>query len=500
MATVGLRQYPVSLNPITSTDASAVAVEDALFAGLVGLDAGLRWYGDLAEQVPTVANGGVRVVGGGMDVRYRLRSGLRWSDGQPLTADDVLFTWQAIMRGSFGPDAGTAYQDVERVEKQGDREVVVRFRRTFPAYLQLFGAVLPAHRLAALDTRKLAVDPYWQKPDVVSGPFTVKAAVPGDHLSMERNPQFHAGRPRDAVLDQIVFRALAGQEALAAAARAGELDVALDVGPAALGAAVPPGLRIAEIPSLGYEQVTLNRQDPLWSADPRLVEALDAALDRGRRGSRAPAAAGPLAPQVAWAYEDTLKPQAHDLARSRRLLEQDGWRAGADGVRQRGGRRLALTLSTVLGDPEQEQVGEVVAAEWRAIGAEVAVTSFPARELFGPEGPLAHGSFQAAAWEWTLPYDPDSLYDVLHTGGSHNYSRCHDGSIDRALDEGRATLETERRAAAYRQFQRAYRGARCELPLYRRPAVAAASRRLHNLALNPAPVGATWNIGDWWVD
>ncbi len=525
-ATVGTWLFPARISPFFATEPGAVALEQALFNGLVAVDSSLAWYGDLAREVPTTANGGVRLTAAGMDVTYALRSGLSWSDGLPLTADDVLFTLQVIT----GPAAAAGfsqegYDRITAAEAAPAGGVTFHFGSVYPAYLNLFSLVLPRHRLGLLAAGQLAADSYWAKPDVVSGPFTLQELVAGDHAILVRNPAYADGRSgmaflgHAAHLDRLVFRGYDSRQAVLAAAKAGDVATAFDLTEQELATVAGlRGLQVRLVPALQYEQVSFNQAAPTapWAGDPRLLEALDLAADRpglvsGPLGGRSPLTATPIDPALPWARDRALEAPSYDLAGARRLLDADGWTAGSDGNRSRAGRRLQFTLSTTTDQRLRASEEDVLVAGWRKAGADARITNFTAAQMFAgydAGGVLARGRFEAALWAWITPPDPDSEFGVLHSSSipaeahkqGQNYSRCHDPALDQALAAGRATLDPARRSAAYRSFEAAYVKARCELPLYRRLAIGVSSPRLHNLSPNPAPVGNAWNVADWWLE
>jgi len=517
VATVGDWQFPVTLPPAYApSPTSAAMIQQALFSGLVGVDPTLGYYGDLAHSVPTVANGGVKTVGSGMDVTYDLRPGLRWSDGQPITSDDVIFTWQAT--------AGTeGYDRITGIDKRGDAGFTVHFRSIYPAYALLFGAIVPKHRLAAIERAQLGSDPYWSKPDVVSGPLTVADAVPADHYTLQRNPRYADGRAdmpllnHAAHLEKVVFKAFATKAALLAALKAGDIQVALELDEHDLDlAAAVAGARLQPVPWLSYEQVTLNQQAQLWKDDAALRSALAAAVDvgsvlAGPLHNRAPAATGPISPELGWAYNGDLGAPRFELEQARSALEADGWALGADAVRTKAGQRLQFTLAAVADSPLAAAEQQILVAGWRQAGADVRVQDFAAGELFASfadNGVLARGRFDAALFAWIAPADPDGAFATLHSSqipspqnpAGENFSRCDSPALDADLAAGRATLDRVQRAEAYRDLQAQYRKAACEVPLYQRLDIGLSSRRLHNYAPNPAAPGNTWNLADWWID
>jgi len=516
VVTVGDWQFPPALPPIYGTaSAGAAAIQQTLFSGLVGIDPNLGPYGDLARTVPTLENGGVKTLGAGMDVTYELRPGLNWSDGRPITADDVIFTWQATGRTE-------GYDRISGIDKRGELGVIVHFASLYPPYLLLFGAIAPKHRLDTISPGQLAGDPFWSKPDVVSGPFAVLDAVPADHFTLQRNPHYADGRAEmpllnhAAHLEKIVFKAFASKSATLAALKAGDIQVALELNERDL--EVASGIRDARlqaVPWLAYEQVTLNQQAPLWTADQPLRAAIAQAVDVGAVSSllrgRAPAARGPISPQVAWAYNADSAAPGHDLEAAKAALDADGWTPGGDGIRVKAGRRLQFTLSTVADSPLRAAEEEALVAGWRRAGMDARLQNYSSAQLFAAYadgGVLSRGAFDAALFAWITPPDPDANFATLHSSripgpqnpSGQNFSRCADPAVDGALAAGRATLDQPQRAAAYRQFQVAYAKAGCEVPLYQRLDVGLSSQRLHNFAPNPAGAGNTWNVADWWIE
>ena len=201
--TVVLADYeaPQSLTPLTASTEVELRAGTLLFASLWGLGPRLQPYPDLAEQVPTQVNGGVRTAhdGRSMTVTVRLVPGLRWSDGQPITAEDVVFTWQALRDPALRSLAPAGLDRVRRMDRRSDTEVTWTFDGVYAGYVQLGAAlpVLPAHRLRPIAPAGWAQDGYFRRPDVVSGPFAPDGPASGDHLALSANPHYPDGRSAD---------------------------------------------------------------------------------------------------------------------------------------------------------------------------------------------------------------------------------------------------------------------------------------------------------------
>jgi peptide/nickel transport system substrate-binding protein len=526
---IGDWESPTNFSPLFNEEVPAAQVDVLLYAGLVQLDANLQPVADLVQRVPTVENGDVswNRAAGRMDVTYSLRPGLRWSDGQPLTAADVAFTWRLIVnpnvQGVLSPEGYTA---ISRIDIHDPQRFTLHFDRVYPKYLSLFPAILPQHRLAAVAPEQLAGDPFWARPDVVSGPFKISELVPDDHITLIRNDAWTAGRSgRRPHLDSIVYKVYPEPGQLVDAARAGQVSLALEIPDDQLATLSNVGAMTIEHRSqLAYEQVTFNQADPnpltgqapLWKNDPALLQALRLAIDRRgivKRffGDQAQLAESPI-PSALTAFHDPDVSLDYDPGTAVRLLDEDGWAVGPDGIRSKAGRRLSFRLLTALGSPVRDGIRDDLVAQWRKLGVEVSATDTHPSELFSgyaEGGLLERGQFEAGLWTWSIGPDPDGVYPLEHSsqiptdqnqGLGSNFGRFNNSDLDRNLDRGRSSLVLIERARAYAAFERAYARLGFELPLFERVLVVLASPHLHNLDLNPAPDTSLWNAADWWVD
>jgi peptide/nickel transport system substrate-binding protein len=526
---VGDWESPTNFSPLFNEEVPAAQVDALLYGGLVQLDANLQPVPDLVERVPTLQNGDVtwNRGAGTMDVTYQLRSGLRWSDGQPLTSQDVSFTWQLIVnpkvQGVLSPDG---YRAISRIDIHDAQRFTLHFDRVYPKYLTLFPAVLPQHRLAAIAPEQLAGDAFWARPDVVSGPFKISELVPDDHVTLLRNDAWSQGRSgRRPHLDSIVYKLYPDPSQLLDAARAGQVSLALEIPDDQLATlATTSSMTVQRRSQLAYEQVTFNQaspnpltgQPPPWQNDPTLLQALRMAIDRPGMVKRffrdqAQLAQSPI-PSALTLFHDPGVSLAYDLGAASKLLDSDGWVMGSDGIRSKNGRRLSFHLVAALGSPLRSAIRDDLIAQWRKLGAEVSPTDAHPSELFSgyaQGGLLERGQFEAGLWTWSIGPDPDGVYPLEHSsqipsdanqGLGSNFGRFSSSELDRNLDRGRASLVTVERARSYAAFERAYARLGYELPLFERVLVVLASPHLHNLVPNPAPDTTLWNAADWWVD
>jgi peptide/nickel transport system substrate-binding protein len=274
---------------------------------------------------------------------------------------------------------------------------------------------------------------------------------------------------------------------------------------------------------LAYEQVTFNQADPNpltgtsppWKNDPTLLRALRTAVDRPAMAKKffnnqAQLASSPI-PSLLAAYHDPDISLTYDLNSASHLLDGDGWKAGADGIRVKNGRRLSFQLVTAVGNPLRDAVRSELVAQWKKLGAEVTASDAHPSQLFSgyaEGGILERGQFEAGLWTWSIGPDPDGIYPLeassqipsdQNQGQGSNFGRFSNGEIDRNLDRARSSLNLAERARAYAAFERAYARLGYELPLFERVLVMVTSPQLHNVGPNPGPDTSLWNAADWWL-
>jgi peptide/nickel transport system substrate-binding protein len=460
-----------------------------------------------------------------MTVSYQLRAGLRWSDGQPITTDDVTFTWQVIRDSPPGSVLNSQGNGaIADVRSEDALHFKILFNRIYPQYLDLFPAILPRHRLAGAPTARLADDGYWSRPDVVSGPYRISELVPDDHIALARNEAWSQGRGgRRPHLDAILFRIYPEVGQLIDAAHKGQVDLALEIPDEELGTlGNPSGMSEQRHPALAYEQVSFNQADPNpqtgasppWKGDPALLQALRSSIDRSGLVARLLHGEVPLAQSPISSLTDFHDADASlrfEAAAAGQALDRDGWITAADGIRVKNGRRLSFSLLTAVGDPLRTAVRADLVAQWRKIGAEVTARDAHPSEMFSgyaQGGLLEQGRFEAGLWTWSTTADPDGIYPLQHSsqiptdanqGAGSNFGRFANPEIDRDLDRGRQTLVMGERVQAYAAFERAYARLGAELPLFEHVEVVLASTRLHNLQANSGPATTLWNAADWWI-
>jgi peptide/nickel transport system substrate-binding protein len=492
---------PQNLNPLfLHADAASVEQQVArlTFEPFIDLDGRDRPVPALLAVIPTRANGGLSA--DGRTIRYRLRRGVRWSDGQPMTSTDVLFTLHAILDPRNPVRSREGYDLIDRAWAPDARTVVVHLRRRWaPAVMTYFSYgfspqfVLPAHVLRA--QTPLAQAAFNAAPSVGDGPYRFVSWTRGEGLRYVANPLYWRGRPPVARLDVDVVGDPSTNLLLL---QTGRLDWNL-VAPAQLAVLRGrPGIKFVRVPTAVVAGLAINTAHPPLN-DVRVRRALAMSIDRAAISKKITFGVYPVTdmiqPQFSWAFDPSVREPAYDPQGADRLFDAAGWRRGPDGLRRRGGAVMHLVYVQFPETMTGVRIAAAVQAMLRERGVEVSVKSISNAQLFLPRtGALAAGQFDLAYVPWTMGADPDDSA-VLACHGASNYMRWCDPEVD-ALEQ--AALSTSDQAVRKRLYSRIGRIVAQQVPilyLFNAEYVYAYRDRLSGFA--PNAFLPTWNAYAW---
>jgi ABC-type oligopeptide transport system substrate-binding subunit len=457
---------PDSLDPHRAVAAPSFVVLNDLFEGLMTLDAGGRPVPGAAESFTVSSDGRL--------YRFRLRQNLRWSDGAPLTSADFVYSFRRLADPRTGSTSLAALVDLlengravlgghlppERLGVAAPDARTVELRLTsaapyLPAVLALPAfAPVPRHVVARFGEA-------WTRPGhfVSNGPFTLLEWRPGQSVSTQRNPRFHAAST--VRLDGVVYYPVADLNAGLRRFQAGELDVLTNFPPEKLDwlrARMPRELRLG--PSLGVTVYVLNLRNPKF-ADVRVRQALSLAVDRKLltdrivRAGDAPAW-GLIRPEFV-GYPARKAPAGGAAAHreeARRLLALAGY--GPE-------RPLRLELLYHTSE-EHKRVAVAIAAMWKQLGVDVSLRNAERQVV---EVALRNGDFEVARAAWFASYaDPVGLLGLLRGGSPANSSGYSNPRFDSSLDTAAAIADPARRLAALRATEDLLLADAPVIPLY----------------------------------
>jgi peptide/nickel transport system substrate-binding protein len=457
---IGDYEAPVDFDPLTAPTDASLRAASLVFAPLWTIGPGLHPYPVLAD-LPKVS-----VSGGTTTLDVRLRPSARWSDGSPVTAADVVLAWQAARDPATGAAPIAGLDHVRSLEARGDREVAWTLD-SYGGYLAVGAALppLPAARLAGVPHSAWRSSSFFAHPDLASGPFQVGPADPGA-ASLLPNPGW-SGHP--AYLDRVVLRTYPSKTAMLRALQSGESDLSFHLDASDLPAlAGIPSARPSTTLGLRDEYLRPNPNAGPWASDPPVLDALVDALDRSERG---------LYPSPLAASNDPALPAPErDLTGARQALQADNWLPGADGVRAKGGRRLAFQLIAYCSSQLVTQTLDQVRDQLGQAGFAVDTACRPHADLIQADSSLG---FEMALESNRWPPDPG--------GWAALGARCADSALTADFASGR-----------YRSAAREWLRIHCTIPLFEWQDVASVTTRLRNFAPDPSGLDV-WNAADWWL-
>jgi peptide/nickel transport system substrate-binding protein len=463
----------------TAADRALVAL---LFRGLVRLGPGSSLVGDLAWRWEVDETGRTWT--------FRLRAGLQWQDGQPITAQDVAYTIGVLSDPAYVGPGGDSWRDVQATVVDS-RTVELRLTTPLGGFLQAATQpIAPAHLLSAIPLDQLSDDPFGIQP-VGSGPFrlifldTVRAllapSMPVDiPPGVPGRPNFETPRPTDSLstirptakpdipipyLDSVELRYYDGVEPLLADWQAGELDAVSGLQPGEAGDfSSAPGSRLVAYPGTTLLAATLDlRARRTEFQDPAVRRALLEAIDRdalvrktlGRLGARADSV---IPPSAAVFDPDISTAVPFDPERARKRLADAGWNeSGGSWIPKGAAEPLVVELLSPEESANPVAYGAAAAVRdaWQAIGLAVLHTPLPATELVGDR--LARGEFQVAVVPLAIGLDPD-VYPLLAASqtrrGGSNVAGLQDPDLDKLLVGARTPVDEAARSTAYRELQK----------------------------------------------
>jgi peptide/nickel transport system substrate-binding protein len=456
---VAVPAEPVSLNPLYLEGELGYVISELGYSYLTNYDAHGSVVPDLANQVPTLANGGISR--DGTRITYRLRRGVRWADGAALTSRDVAFTYRAIMNPANAIPSRYGYDRVAGVDAPDDRTVVVRLRSSYsPIVSYFFGGdsnypILPAHLLAAL--RNLNHASFGDAP-VGSGPYAFARWSRGDYISAKANPSYFAGRP---AIDRVTLRFLHDSSTTVAQLMTREVDATFfaDVTRIATLREIPDH-RIVVTPVPYFYALLFNVTDPLVG-DRAVRRAFAGAIDRRALVAKMThglydAGTG-MRGLFTWAFDPRVGNVPYDPRAAEAALASEGWIPGPDGIRVKGGRRLELELALRTGMEIDAGFATLIAAQERAVGIDVTLKQYAREQFLALGGPITQGRYQIALYGYQSSYDPDvSWLLACSQRGPHGFNdaRYCNAAVDRALRDAAASFDRATRARDYRFVQR----------------------------------------------
>jgi peptide/nickel transport system substrate-binding protein len=527
-------QAPSTLNPYLSSGTKDVETASLILEGLGGFNEKGEVVARLADGVPTVENGGVAA--DLTSITWKLQPGLLWSDGTPVTSADAKFTWEYCTHPEGGCAQAARYEGITAIETPDDLTIVIKFSGPKPnPYTAFVGGTSPMLQAAQFANCLGAAASTCTEQNfgpIGTGPFVVTEFKTNDTVSLAANPNY-----RDPAKPAFATMTVKGGGDAEAAARAvmetGEFDYAWNtqINPE-LQAAMAGGGKGVFLNGFGtlVERIEMNMTDPSADlpegersttkhphpilSDIKVRTALSMAIDRQILVDVGYGAAGRptcnLVPAPEMFASDNTGCLTQDMEGAKALLDEAGWVVGADGIREKDGKKLQLLYQTST-NPVRQDFQALIKGWWNEIGVGVELKNIDASVFFGGDAgsPDTFQKFYsdvemyANNFDGTDPepylaqYMCDKIPGPDNQWQGENINRFCDPAYDALVKEMSATAEMGKRAElAKKMNDMLTKDSMVVVPLVDRGRLSAASTTLGGVVLNTWDT-ELWNAQDW---
>jgi peptide/nickel transport system substrate-binding protein len=457
---------PKNLNVVLDSASPTLDLSMFIFSYAIRYDAKAKPVPDALREIPTIANGDVSK--NGLTLKYKLRPGMKWQDGAPLTCNDFRFTWQVVMNPHNNVVTTDGYKNIGSIDCSNPLVALIHMKKLYAPFLQQLWSengnapILPEHLLAQYNDAKGSFNTAaFNSLPVGSGPFKVVAWDRGQDVRMVANPNFYLGKPK---LNEVIYQILPDENTEETQLQTHELDM-LAVGSAmkwpqyaALAANPNNGLIATRVDSFLFSHVDFNLRHPIVN-DHNVRVALAYATDRQEIISKllhgsARAAETDQSPVLSWAYTKDITHYPFNPEKAKSILDADGWKAGPDGIRVKNGQRLSIGLSTQTESNAGKALQTILQKEWHDVGVEANIKNYPTNQFFdnSSAGILQGGHYDVAGFSWYGAADPDD--SAIYSGENlaphgQNAMFWQNPIATAAMNDALSTVDQARRKRDY---------------------------------------------------
>lgn len=507
---------PDGFNPYVTNDVPSSQIQGFLFEGLLGIKPDGSPYPIMLEELPTMSPDG-------KTWSFTLKKDLKWSDGNPITVDDVVFTFESVTNPNLPGSPIAALWAGRTIEKTGDYTFDIHLPEIKAGFLISDAGfeILPKHILGDVPVTEWPGHEFNLNPTVFSGPYVLADNKPGQEYTLKANPHYVQGEPN---IETVVMRVITDQTAAVNAVLTGEADFVALTPDTLAQAQARDNLEILSMDDLGFQYIgynlgTRNGEEVPFFKDVRVRYAIEHAVDKDQlvraaledQGVRVD---GYIVPVQAFWYNPDLPTREYDPEKAKQLLDEAGWVVGADGIREKDGVKFDIKLPVRAGMEDRIRGAQVWANYLKEVGIKVEVTpeDFNAVMLPRIDPPF---DFDAIWMGWGLTINPDP-FQIFHSenipflneegqpAGGSNFVQWVNPKADEVIMKARTEPDDNKRREYLNEFQQI---------LYEDPPYHFMYARVNYLALNkrfqgpiePSPWGRSgwgtfWNIHEWWVE
>jgi peptide/nickel transport system substrate-binding protein len=504
----------VTLDPIYIADTASGDAAQFIFAPLYDLDR----QGNLVVQPWDLAAEPLQVSGDGKTYTLKLRQDAKWSDGKPVTADDVIFTIKTIMNPKAGSQAITEFDKVKDIKKIDDYTVQITLKSVYAPFAEYLGLLtpVPEHVLKNVAPNKLQKYMYGTNPakTVTDGPWKWTVWKQKQYLEFDRNPNYWGPKPH---IDKVVYKIYADQNTETQALLKGDIDVDSAIPVTQLSAVQQhKDISVINKPGPQYEFMAFNFKASNFPgnfnpfSDPKTRQAIYYALDRQAMVKDILKGTGallnsPFLPNTWYDVNDQATNFTYNPDKAKQLLKEAGWKPGPGGILEKDGHKFSFELQYNTGNSRRDQLASVIQQELKAVGIDVKPKAIDFSSWVDQN--LNPGKFQAVLLGWVMNTpDPDqeSIYSSKYfPPNGQNMGWYKNTETDKLWVEGYSTVDQAKRKQIYGQIAKDFSQDPPYVFLYQYGLPLGYTSRVHwKSADAPEPslsYGYLYHVQNWWV-
>jgi len=501
--------------------------------GYTGTSVDGYYHPRMIRRMPSLENGLLEIHDDNtMSITYELRSGMKWHDGEPVTAYDAKFQWEAMTSGA--PVTSSHFeQNVTEVEIHDEltytihlEDLVSNAHLGSSEYAYYFGWFqLPEHLFRDVFEEAQAegrwddfVDKVNQNP-IMTGPYKFKEYREGEHIVLEAFEDYYMGRPN---IDEIVIRIVPDSDVVFASTLAGEIDFGRytltlqqslqleDERPDLFETYYTPNVAVDMIFLNFNDPDSLSEPHPLFH-DPRVRQAILMALDRDRMNQIVYFELAEMADTWITPLHsmrdalDAATHHPHDPNRAQELLAEAGWEMNVDGFLEKDGQLFEFDLAGMAGNREQEISSQLIQAMLRAVGISVNIDLQPPQVIWADVMPYREFDALLSGWGYGISdeavnyWHSSGIPSDANSWGGTNYAGWANEENDRIIEQAARELEPEQKTELYEQHFELWSHYLPVLPLYSAPTPHFAKEYLKSFN-SGYDNGLGWIIYNWYLD
>ena len=480
------------LIPILASDSPSHEIAGYVYNGLVKLDKDLNIVGDLAESWEISKDN--------MTILFHLRKGVKWHDGAPFTAHDVLYTYKVIVDPKTPTPYSGDFKEVKEAAVIDEYTFRVMYKRPLAPGLISWGtSVLPRHLLEGKDITK---SPLIRKP-VGTGPYVFKEWIAGDRVVLVANENYFDGRP---YISRKVIRVIQDSATMFLELKRNTVD-SMNLTPLQFTKQTNYPAFKREFNQFRYLSFTyvylgynLKHQ---YFKDKRVRQAISHAINKqeivdGILLGQGVEATGPYKPDM-WVYNGNVKKYEYSKEKALSLLTEAGFQKGPDGILRKDGKSFEFNILLSQGNSVRIQSAEIIQRRLSEIGITVKIRVIEWASFINEF--IDKKNFEAVILGWTIPQSDPDLFDIWHSSKQGpkelNFISFENKEADELLVKARHTFDKEERKKYYFRLQEILAEEQPYTFLFIPYATLAIQKRIKGM--EPAPAGIGYNIDKWYV-